>query len=83
MPDAQISAGMTIDQVEQCMPGWRRSMPSAILSMDKTHLFTTFDLLPPAGSSEPPLRMTFDNGRLLFWGTPRPSDGTDSVSNTA
>jgi len=51
--------------------------------MDKTHLFTTFDLLPPAGSSEPPLRMTFDNGRLLFWGTPRPSDGTDSVSNTA
>ena len=64
-----LQRGMTMDEVRRALPGWRESLPSAVLSPDRTHLFYTLDFkrpYPGTGS----LRLTFDNGRLLIWGEP-------------
>ena len=76
----QLQRGMTVDEVRRLLHGWREALPSAVLSRDKTHLFYTFDLAPPPGIAGPPLRLTFDNGRLLLWGEPvEPSAGPEKA----
>jgi len=75
---------MTLEQVKAALKGWRDEMPSAYLSTDRTHLFYTVDFIPPKGSGEDRVRMTFDNGRLLYWGDPAdPADSGSSDAKTA
>lgn len=80
----QLKAGMTLEQVKSALKNWRDEMPSAYLSSDRTHLFYTVDFLPPLGSMEGRVRMTFDNGRLLHWGDPAdPPDRRSCDTKTA
>jgi hypothetical protein len=70
-----LRSGMTLEEVRRSLTGWRKGKENtAILSPDKTHLFFTVDFTPPPGASEPTIRMTFDNGRLIFWGEPAKHD---------
>lgn len=78
-----LTQGMSLEDAKRALRGWRVGLPSAILSMDKTHLFTTFDFDPPSAAVGSPMRLTFDNGRLLFWGTPKSDDGSDPVPHSA
>jgi hypothetical protein len=66
----QLRRGMSMDEVRELLRRWRESLPSAVLSPDKTHLFYTVEFTPPAGSPGLPLRLTFDNGKLFVWGEP-------------
>lgn len=78
----QFRAGMTLEEVRSLLPSWRKGKESgAILSPDKTHLFFTVDFDPPPRSAERPVRMTFDNGRLIFWGEPaKPCEPHDDAA---
>lgn len=58
-----------MDDVRKLLRGWRESLPGAVLSPDKTHLFYTVDFTPPPKTGSP-MRLTFDNGKLLIWGEP-------------
>ena len=79
-----LRSGMTLEEVRQSLTGWRMGNENgAILSPDKTHLFFTVDFSPPFGASEPTIRMTFDNGRLIFWGEPAKPDEPGGKSNAA
>jgi hypothetical protein len=66
-PIDQLRAGMPMDEVRQLLRGWRESLPSAFLSPDKTHLFYTIEFAAPSNGGRP-IRLTFDNGKLLIWG---------------
>jgi len=57
-----------MDDVRKLLRGWRESLPSAFLSPDKTHLFYTVEFIAPNMKDDRPLRLTFDNGKLLIWG---------------
>jgi hypothetical protein len=65
-----LRVGMAMEEVRTLLPGWRESLPSAVLSPDRTHLFYTVDFTPPKTSTDRALRLTFDNGRLMIWGEP-------------
>lgn len=76
----QLKAGMTFEQVKNVFKGWREANPSAFLAPERTHLFYTADFLPPKNSNESKLRMTFDNGTLLFWGDPADLGNSPDIS---
>jgi hypothetical protein len=61
---------MSMDDVRTLLRGWRESLPCAVLSPDKTHLFYTVDFTPPPNVGSSAMRLTFDNGKLLIWGEP-------------
>lgn len=69
----QLRPGMTLQEVKHLLRGWREEIPRAVLSPEKTRLYYTAHFVPPAGSTEGTLRMTFDNGKLLLWGDPADS----------
>ena len=66
----QLRTGMPMDDVRKLLHGWRETLPSAVLSPDRTHLFYTIDFRPPFDSDERRMRLTFDNGKLMIWGEP-------------
>lgn len=78
----QLHHGMTIEAVRRVLRGWREALPSAVLSIDKTHLFYTIEFTPPPPATGTPLRLTFDNGKLLIWGEPADPQ-LDSDDDTA
>ena len=80
--DRQLTQGMTMDEVRALLVGWRMGVAhTALLSPDRTHLYQTLDVSPPKNSDRKPVRMTFDNGRLLFWG--EPTDGGPTQKSAA
>ena len=71
-----LTKGMTFDEVCRTLKGWRYQAESAVMSVDKLHLFNIWDFTPPAATHARPLRITFDNGKLLMWGEPAAFDGS-------
>ena len=69
LPDG-LRVGLTMEEVRRLLRGWHESLPGAVLSPDKTHLFYTVDFAPPPSASTRAMRLTFDNGKLLIWGEP-------------
>jgi len=74
----QLRQGMSIDEVRSLLNGWRMSAPvSSILPPDKTHVFYTLDCTPTKGTGGA-IRITFDNGKILFWGEPAEPDPAEA-----
>lgn len=63
-----LRVGMAVEDARKQLRGWCEATPSAFLSPDKTHLYYTVEFRPPNLNDERPLRLTFDNGKLLIWG---------------
>lgn len=77
-PADELRPGLPMEETRKLLRGWRESLPSAFLSPDKTHLYCTIEFLSPPGKGGRPLRLTFDNGKLLIWGEasdPMPAHG--------
>lgn len=68
--DEQLVTGMSVGEVRSLLKGWSELPSSAGLSPDKTHLYYTVEFMPQADQPQVPLRVTFDNGKLLVWGYP-------------
>lgn len=62
-----LAVGMSLEAVRQRLVGWS-DHPMHMVKADKSNLYHTWDFMPPAGSDQPKLRMTFLNNQLLTWG---------------
>jgi hypothetical protein len=68
--DEQLVTGMSVGEVRSLLKGWSELSSSAGLSPDKTHLYYTVEFMPPADQPQVPLRVKFDNGKLMAWDHP-------------
>lgn len=80
---SKLKLGMCFDEVCRALEGWRHQSAGAIISFDKLHLFHSWDFAPPDGRGEQPLRITFDNSKLVIWGRAAPVAGNQGAAESA
>ena len=68
--DLGLSVGMSLDAVRRLLAGWKDHPVRAADTLDQTHYFSIWDFVPPEGSGQKTIRMTFDGTQLVFWGEP-------------
>ena len=68
-----LSPGLSLEAVRSLLAGWRDHPARATQSEDRTRYYAVWDFTPPEGSDAPPLRLTFENERLILWGKPSAS----------
>ena len=75
MSDAgELQMGMSFEEVRKTLKHWKHEPAGAVMSPDRHRLYHTWDFTPPEQCPDQPLRITFDNGRLLIWGEPAAFD---------
>ena len=63
---------MSLDAVRALLNGWKAH--AKLLSKYPPHVYHVWDFVPPDGSADKPIRMTFcANEGLIVWGEPAPS----------
>jgi hypothetical protein len=74
MTDLQV--GLSLEQVRLLLPGWKDVPRQMVKPQDSPNLYHTWDFIPPLDSGLSPIRMTFDNDKLVVWGEAAEGGGT-------
>ena len=69
----RLSFGLSLEAVRSLLAGWKDHPARATESADRAKLYAVWDFTPPQGSDAPPLRLTFENEKLILWGQPSTS----------
>jgi hypothetical protein len=64
-----LSSGLSLEAVRCLLAGWKDHPARATKSPDNRY-YSVWDFTPPEGSDASPLRLTFENEKLIFWGEP-------------
>src|SRR5690349_17413285 len=61
-----LSFGLSFQAVRSLLAGWKDHPARATQSEDRSRYYAVWDFTPPEGSDAPPLRLTFENEKLIL-----------------
>ena len=65
-----LYVGMSLDAVRNALQGWREH--PKLVAKSTPNIYHVWDFIPPEGSGETPIRLTFFSDDLVLWGEPAP-----------